>query len=112
MKIQFDHVAITTKDVMASIEFYHKSFAGVEVLYEDKTWGLLKVGGVKIALVSPGEHPPHVCYRVGSRSELEEYAAQRNGKIKVHRDKSESFYFKDTSDNAIEIVWYPDDYLK
>ena len=108
MKAEFDHIAIRTKGVAASIEFYKRNFDGVEVLYEDATWGLLKVGGMKIALVTQGEHPPHISFRVDTKEELEEYSAKMKGKIKVHRDRSESFYFKDDSDNAVEIVWYPE----
>ena len=109
MKLDFDHIAITTKNVSESIEFYKKNFDGVEVLYEDKTWGLLSVGGIKIALVTSGEHPPHISFKVSTKKELEEYAAQMKGKIMVHRDRSESFYFKDSSGNAVEIVWYPEE---
>ena len=108
MKTEFDHIAITTKNVSDSIEFYKKHFDGVEVLYEDKTWGLLRVGGIKIALVTSGEHPPHISFKVATKKELEEYAAEMKGKIKVHRDRSESFYFKDSSGNVVEIVWYPE----
>ena len=63
--------------------------------------------GFEIALVPKGEHPPHISFRVDTKEELEEYAEKMKGKIKVHRDRSESFYFKDDSDNAVEIVWYP-----
>ncbi len=108
MKIEFDHIAIRTDDVAASINFYKKHFDGVEVLYEDKTWGLLHVGGIKIALVTSGEHPPHISFKVDSKKELDDYAAQMKGKIMVHRDRSESFYFKDSWENAVEIVWYPE----
>lgn len=109
MKAEFDHIAIKTKDVATSVEFYKRNFDGVEVLHEDETWGLLNVGGMKIALVTQGEHPPHISFRVDMKEEFEEYAAKMNGKIKVHRDRSESFYFKDDSDNAVEIVWYPEE---
>ena len=108
MKTEFDHIAIRTEDVAVSIEFYKKHFDGVEILYEDQTWGLLRVGGIKIALVTSGEHPPHISFKVYTKKELEEYAAEMKGKIMLHRDKSESFYFKDSSGNAVEIVWYPE----
>ena len=108
MKLDFDHIAITTKNVSESIKFYKKHFDGAEVLYEDTSWGLLSVGGIKIALVTSGEHPPHISFKVETKYELEEYAARMKGKIMVHRDRSESFYFKDSSGNAVEIVWYPE----
>ena len=108
MKTEFDHIAITTKDVHASIEFYKKQFDDVEVLYEDETWGYIKCGGIKVALVTSKEHPPHICFRVGSKAELLEYAAKTGGKIVLHRDKTESFYLYDSSENAVEIIWYPE----
>ena len=108
MKIEFDHVAVRSKDIQASIAFYKEHFDDVEVLYEDKTWGLIRAGGAKVAFVTAGEHPPHFSFSVRTKEELVNYAAEMNGKIKVHRDRSESFYFKDPSDNAIEIVWYPE----
>ena len=109
MKTEFDHIAITTKDVATSIEFYKKQFDDVEVLYEDKTWGFLKVGGIKLALVTSSEHPPHICFRVETLEHLKEYAAKVGGKITGHRDRSQSFYFRDPSGNALEVVWYPKD---
>ena len=108
MKTEFDHIAITTKDVAASIEFYKKQFDDVEVLYEDKTWGYIKCCGIKIAFVTSSEHPPHICFRVSSKAELLEYAGKTGGKIVLHRDKTESFYLYDSSGNAIEIIWYPE----
>src|SRR5579872_2771048 len=109
MKTEFDHIAITTKNVKASIAFYRTQFDNVEVLYEDKTWGYLRCGGIKIALVTSSEHPPHICFRVHSEAELKEYAAKSGGKIIRHRDKTESFYLYDSSGNAIEIIWYPEE---
>jgi catechol-2,3-dioxygenase len=108
MKAAFDHIAITTKNVRQSIEFYQKNFEGIEILYEDATWGLIKIGDFKLAFVTSSEHPPHISYRVATRDELEEYASQMGGEIKVHRDRSESFYIEDSSGNAVEIIWYPD----
>jgi catechol-2,3-dioxygenase len=107
MKIEFDHIAITTKNVSESIAFYQKNFDGVEVLYEDTTWGFIKVGTIKLALVTSGEHPPHISYKVESKQELDDYANKMNAKINVHRDRSESFYLNDPSGNAVEIIWYP-----
>ena len=110
MKTEFDHIAITSKNIADSIAFYKKQFAGVEVLYQDESWGLLKVGGIKLALVTETEHPPHICFRAETKAELQEYAEKNGAKIIGHRDRSQSFYFYDTSGNAVEVVWYPEDY--
>jgi catechol 2,3-dioxygenase-like lactoylglutathione lyase family enzyme len=108
MNIQFDHIAITSENISDSLAFYKHHFPEAVILYEDKTWGFLKIGDLKLALVTPGEHPPHICYRVDSKEELQKYAEESRGEIKIHRDKSESFYLSDPSGNAIEIIWYPE----
>ncbi|MEI8134382.1 MAG: VOC family protein [bacterium] len=108
MHTHFDHIAITSTNISDSIEFYEKNFVGVEILYQDATWAFLEIGGTHLALVTPGEHPPHLSFSVHTKKDLEDFAEKVKGKIVVHRDHSESFYFKDPSDNAIEIVWYPE----
>jgi catechol 2,3-dioxygenase-like lactoylglutathione lyase family enzyme len=107
MALEFDHVALSTKDITRDIAFYRENFPSLEVLYEDETWAFLKIGDFKLALVTPGEHPPHVAFRAASREEFEHLAAEADRNIMVHRDKSESFYIKDPSGNPVEIVWYP-----
>jgi catechol 2,3-dioxygenase-like lactoylglutathione lyase family enzyme len=105
----FDHVATECNDIPATIEFYFQYFPEVEVLYQDATWAFLTVGGARIALVTPGEHPPHICFRVDTRDELQRQADMHTRPIKLHRDRSESFYFNDPSGNVLEVVWYPED---
>ena len=104
----FDHIAISTKNVRQSIEFYENQFDDVEILYQDSTWGYIKCCGIKIALVTETEHPPHICFRVGSKAALFEFASKTGAKIVMHRDRTESFYLYDSSGNAIEIIWYPE----
>ena len=110
MRAAFDHIALTTVDIQESIDFYRDRFEGVEVVHQDNSWGFLKVGALKLALVTESEHPPHICFRVTLRAELEQYAQNYGGQIVVHRDRSESFYVFDPSANVIEILWYPEDY--
>jgi catechol-2,3-dioxygenase len=107
MTMTFDHIAITAKNVAETIEYYTSRFADAEVLYSDETWAYLKVGGARIAFVVESQHPPHLAFKVESREELERLASEVGSEIKVHRDKSESFYSHDPSGNAIEIVYYP-----
>ena len=108
MQIQFDHIAILSTNIVGDVTFYLELFSDSVILYQDETWALLQIGDVKLALVSPGEHPAHISYRVGSRSELEELSSQFSASIKLHRDFSESFYIFDPSGNATEIIWYPE----
>ena len=64
----FDHVAVPSNDIAASLEWYRAKF-GATVSYQDKTWAFLNVGGQKLALVTPSQHPPHVAVKV-SETEL------------------------------------------
>jgi extradiol dioxygenase family protein len=100
----FDHIAIESKDIQADVDFYRSRFSKIGILYQDETWAFLDLGGMKLALVTPGQHPPHIAYR----EILEKLASESNATIKVHRDKSESFYLYDPSGNASEVVFYPE----
>jgi catechol 2,3-dioxygenase-like lactoylglutathione lyase family enzyme len=101
----FDHVAVPSNDVAASVKWYREHF-GAEVLYEDKTWAFLNLGGVKLAIVTPTQHPPHVAVRV-TPEQLDE-AAKRAGKpIDRHRDGTTGIYIADPFGNAVELICYP-----
>jgi catechol-2,3-dioxygenase len=108
MPLEFDHIAITSHNIGKDIAFYSEHFSDCKILHQDTSWALLKIGEVKLALVSSSEHPPHISFRVESRAELEELVQQFSSSIKVHRDSSESFYIFDPSGNATEIIWYPE----
>ncbi|HYM20439.1 MAG TPA: VOC family protein [Candidatus Kapabacteria bacterium] len=103
----FDHIAVEYTDLQSEVDFYLRTFVNAELLYQDATWAFVKVGEVKIAFVSPTEHPPHIAFSVNSHDELVNIAEEYKKKIKVHRDRTESFYTSDPSGNAIEIIWYP-----
>lgn len=105
---QFDHIAYSTEDIPATVEFYQSRFPDTEILYQDATWALVQCSGIKIALVSPDQHPPHIAFRVETHDELIEEAEKAGSKIQVHRDRSESFYVRDPSGNTLEFVWYPE----
>ena len=45
--MRLDHVAVTTPDIEASVKWYKEHFAA-RVIYEDKTWAFLQVGGSKL----------------------------------------------------------------
>jgi catechol 2,3-dioxygenase-like lactoylglutathione lyase family enzyme len=75
-------------------------------LYEDATWAFLNVGGVKVALVTPTQHPPHIAVRV-SEEQLA-FAAQKMGiPIESHRDGTRGIYVHDPFGNAVELICYP-----
>ena len=97
----FDHVALNVEDIARSVEWYVAT-TDARVLYQDATWAMLDVGGAKIALTLPQQHPPHVAFDIGP-APSEEFMK----KARVHRDGSVSRYVVDPDGNAIEWIHYP-----
>lgn len=103
--MKFDHVAVPSNDIDASARWYVDHF-GARVLYQDKTWAFLELGGTKLALVSPQQHPPHVAVEV-SEARLSEIAQAAGRSIDAHRDGSRGIYLHDPFGNAVELICYP-----
>src|SRR2546423_8210570 len=101
----FDHVAVPSNDIAASVEWYRNRF-GATVIYQDKTWAFLNVGGQKLALVTPSQHPPHVAVKV-SEQELAAAAQSAGVAIDQHRDGTTGIYIHDPFGNAVEMICYP-----
>ena len=100
-----DHVAVPAADIDQSVQWYTREF-GATVLYQDKTWAFLQVGGSKLALVTPTQHPPHIAFSV-TEEQLAQ-ASQTSGiPIDKHRDGTKGIYVKDPAGNAIELICYP-----
>jgi catechol 2,3-dioxygenase-like lactoylglutathione lyase family enzyme len=89
------HVAIVVPEVAAAVAWYRARF-GVEIIYEDATWALLRFANIDLALVVPGQHPPHIA--------IERPDAAQYGELKTHRDGSASVYVDDPFGNVIEIM--------
>lgn len=105
--MNFDHIALSVPAIAEAVKFYKSQFPHATVLHQDETWALIEIDGLKIAFVLEEHHPPHMAFRVDSREELTEAAARSHAAVKLHRDGSESFYYYDTCDNAIEVIFYP-----
>ena len=90
-----DHIAVEVADIKQSVDWYKERFS-FNVLYQDDTWAFLEFENIKLAFVLPNQHPPHIAF---CRSDAEMY-----GKLKMHRDGTESTYIRDNSGNAIEIL--------
>jgi catechol 2,3-dioxygenase-like lactoylglutathione lyase family enzyme len=103
--MRFDHVALPSADIDQSVQWYTKQF-GAKVLYQDETWAFLQVGGSKLALVTPTQHPPHVAFSV-TPEQLDEASAAAGIPIDKHRDGSQGIYLKDPNGNAVELISYP-----
>ena len=101
----FDHAAQVVPDIAETIAWYaaNLSGAGVRVLYQDATWGLIAVGGVRLAFVVRDQHPNHLAWSV-SPEELERLAAEHSKEIKPHRDGTRSFYLDAPGGNSVEII--------
>lgn len=89
------HIAIAVQDIPESVKFYKTNF-DCEILYEDLTWALIEFSNIKLALVIPEQHQPHICFE---KSDAEKY-----GELKLHRDGTKSCYIKDNSGNTLEIL--------
>jgi catechol 2,3-dioxygenase-like lactoylglutathione lyase family enzyme len=103
--MRLDHVAITSSDIDQSVKWYTEQF-GATVLYHDKTWAFLQVGGNKLALVTPGQHPPHIAFSV-TEEQLNTASSKTGVGIDKHRDGSKGIYVRDPNGNAVELICYP-----
>ena len=89
------HVAIPVSDIAASVVWYQQQFK-CEIVYQDATWALLKFANVSVALVVPGQHPPHIG--------VIQVDAERLGPLTTHRDGTRSIYIPDPDKNQIEVM--------
>ena len=93
---KIDHIAIVVTNISQAVRWYTNKF-DCKVNYEDKSWAELQFDNIKLALVLPQDHPPHIAI---VDDELE------GGD--VHRDGSRSKYEHDGYGNMVEIITYKD----
>lgn len=103
--MQIDHVAIVAAELETTVNWYVEHF-GAAILYQDATWAFLKLGSTKLALVTPGQHPPHLAFAL-TDAELDHEAAESGLTPRPHRDGTRSVYLKDPSGNSVELISYP-----
>ena len=89
------HVAVEADDIDTAVDWYREHFA-CELAYQDDTWALLRFGNVSLALVTPGQHPPHLGFVHPEAASF--------GELKPHRDGTESLYLSDPHGNAVELL--------
>ncbi len=89
------HIAVQVDDVKQAVDWYRDQF-DIEVSYQDETWAMLKFDNISLAIVIPGQHPPHFA--------IENEQAEKYGELTPHRDGTASIYIKDPFDNAVEII--------
>jgi catechol 2,3-dioxygenase-like lactoylglutathione lyase family enzyme len=90
-----DHLALQVADVATALAWYKNTFH-CELLYQDDTWALLRFANIRLALVTEGQHPPHLAFK---REDAEAF-----GPLKTHRDGTRSAYIQDPYGNAVEIL--------
>lgn len=91
------HVAVAVDDVAAAVDWYRNRFQ-CEVAYQDETWAMLRFANCHLALVIPGQHPPHLGFAVPTET------ATRHGTLKAHRDGTRSIYIADPAGNPVELL--------
>jgi len=89
------HVAIEVDDIKRALDWYTSRF-NAGVIYQDDTWAMLRFSNIDLALVTPGQHPPHIA--------IEHEHAEKYGDLKRHRDGTASVYIKDSEGNTLEIM--------
>ena len=89
------HIAISVRDISVALDWYLHNFQ-CKVEYQDSSWALLKFRNIRLALVLPDMHPPHLAF---IRNNLDSH----DKKLK-HRDDSISIYMKDPDGNYIELI--------
>ena len=92
------HIAIQVDNIASAVDWYSKEFS-VNVSYQDESWAMLDFENISLALVLPGQHPPH--FAVASAH------PEKYGALTTHRDGTESIYIKDPFGNALELIRDP-----
>lgn len=89
------HVAIVVPDIEKAVNWYTVNF-DTKSAYVDDSWALLNFDNIRLALVLPDHHPPHIA--------VERDDADRYGALTPHRDGMESIYVSDPWGNTIEFM--------
>ena len=89
------HVAIEVDDVTACLQWYTETFK-CRVAYQDQTWALIDFANMSLALVTRGQHPPHIG--------LVTDQAHGYGELTTHRDGTRSIYISDPAGNSVELL--------
>ena len=92
---ELHHVAIQVESVERAVKWYQEMFR-CQIEWQDDTWALLKFANTSLALVVPGEHPPHLAFTMDKAEEF--------GSLQPHRDGTRSLYLEDSEGNVIECM--------
>ncbi|MEL0106608.1 MAG: VOC family protein [Alphaproteobacteria bacterium] len=89
------HIAIVVPEIKKALEWYQNQFE-IETCYADESWALVKFDNIELALVLPGQHPPHIAIECND--------AELYGCLMPHRDGTASVYTNDPWGNVIEML--------
>lgn len=89
------HIAISVPDIAAAVDWYCDTFR-CTVSYQDETWAMLQFANLQLALVIPGEHPPHISFATPQAADF--------GELRTHRDGTRAIYISDVAGNAVELL--------
>ena len=90
-----DHVALSVTDIREALDWYRRHFQ-CEVVYQDDTWAMVQFSNIKLALVIPSQHPPHLGFVTPKAADF--------GALKPHRDGTRSVYITDPAGNSLELL--------
>ncbi len=90
-----DHVAISVPDIEQALDWYGLHFQ-CEVLHRDHSWALVQFANIKLALVLPSQHPPHMGFYTAKAGDF--------GPLRTHRDGTKSVYITDPAGNSLELL--------
>lgn len=89
------HIALQVSDINRAVNWYRNQFQ-VEVVYQDNSWAMLRFANIKLALVVPNQHPPHIAIARDNAADF--------GTLQLHRDGTRSVYINDSEGNSIEVL--------
>ena len=92
---ELHHVAVQVQDVRRAVAWYQERFR-CQISWLDDTWALLRFANTSLALVVPGEHPPHLAFTMEEAESL--------GELSPHRDGTRSIYIEDSEGNVVECM--------
>lgn len=90
-----DHIALEVRNIADAVKWYTGQFS-CEIIYQDKTWAMLRFKNINLAFVLPDQHPAHIA--------INKSKAEKFGQLKSHRDDVKFVYIEDNQGNIIEIL--------
>ena len=75
---QIHHIAVQVQHIQRAIDWYQSHFK-FKITWQDDTWALLQFENTALALVIPGQHPPHIAFSMENADSLGALSPHRDG---------------------------------